>query len=122
MYLFLSPNDSSQVFPDNTNTEYITELNKPLSGNLIVALAEFQCINLPDSCYVFCDIISPSLVKNQDLPLLRIVNKKGEPSHLHYFKVSHPNVQRIKITITDTKLQPPKSIDNVTCILHFKTI
>ena len=121
MYIHLSSNDSKSLFPDNSGSEFIVELNSTISGMFEVALVDFQCPTILEDLYVLCDIITPSFLHDADVPVLRKVRTSGEPTHLHYFPVSRTDIKRIKITIRDRSMRTPH-LSDTSCILHLKPI
>lgn len=121
MYIHLSSNDSKAVFPDNNSSEFIVELKSTIRGNYAVALVDFYCATVPETLYIFCDIITPSFLRGDDAPILRIVHNSGEPRNLHYFPVSRRDIQRIKIVILDANMQK-LPLAEVSCTLHLKAI
>ena len=121
MYIHLSSNDSKSLFPENTGSDFIVELNSTVSGMFEAALVDFQCPTIIEDLYVFCDIVTPSFLRDSDLPILREVRTSGEPTHLHYFPVSRSDIQRIKITIRDRNMRKP-NLSYTSCILHLRPI
>lgn len=118
IYLHLSSTDSINIHPENNYSDFTVELSESLDKRFKICLTEFHCETLHEHLFVFCDVIESSFLQNKDLPLLRIVRKVGEFQHLQFHYSSRRSIHRIRIFLTNEKLEVPlQNTGKITCTL-----
>ena len=72
--------------------------------------------------YVYCDVVQPSLIGEENYyPLLNIVTKTGPISKRCYMDISRDYINRIRIYIRDKKGSlPTDTISCLRCTLHLR--
>ena len=115
IYLHLSSDDSTSLFPDNTNTSFVCNLPDMihLNGTWECALSDIIG-DLASSYNVFCDLIEYNVIKGTRLPILRKVTRRGEMQNLQFIKVAQPLVNKVHIYVTDNNLKLLKPSDKTT--------
>jgi len=113
-YIYLSSEDSKDVFPTNTMTDFVIELPEPLplaGGHWEMALMEASydknIHNDHESVFLLCDVCEYSQVHNSSQPILRKL--KHHPSYRvlqHFVDIKQSELKRIHFRMVDTKLQP----------------
>ena len=122
-YLFLSSTDSTDLFPDNTSTQFTVELPSFIMGVTSIALMEFHCSNYNEPLFVFCDTVKSSHVKSTLLPVLRIVNSLGEVGNDYSIPSTRSDVIRLKFKIMNLNLEfPSYTLETVRLVLRVTTL
>ncbi len=105
IYLHLSSNDNSSLFPNNTNTSFICELPDTIytDGTWECALCDISG-DLASEFNVFCDIVEYNVIKGTRLPILKKVFRRGEFQNLQFVKVNQSSIKQIHIYVTSNKL------------------
>ena len=137
-YIFLSSSDSKQINSTNKPHDFTVVLPQSISFNReegtewTVALADIAITNQGDltkTILVFCDIVSPSLIRGSYNPVLRSFPSQTLKSTSlflpYYLPVNSSLIERIRIYLVDDKLKPitfdeSKGDIELTCSLHFQ--
>lgn len=106
-YLFLTSNDSRELFPSNNSTNFTIELPSFLVGVNSVSLMEFHCETFLEPVFVFCDVVRSSHVKDSLLPVLRLISTIGEVSNSFPIASSRSDIIRLTFKIMSLDLTPP---------------
>ena len=123
MYLFISSEDSNELNPANTSYDFTVTLPQTINGSFEIALAEMTYTSHNEDLYVFCDLCEHSFVKDSMLPILRAVTGVGGYQNLFYHKVTRNSIQRVRIFITNKKLEhPSQDIGPVHLLLILRSI
>jgi len=128
-YLFLSSEQSKDLFPSNHPGDFTVELPHvyDLEGHWTCAVKEIQIPLRTDIAYVCTDICVESYAENTMVPVLRTLQKASGKSVMTYFlyespihvKVKEKALNRIRIFIRDSQLNPV-TFDKITrCTLQF---
>ena len=84
IYLFLSSDDSANLYPDNNAYSFTVQLPEiiQMTGRWTCCLVYFLCNLTADvsSVYILCDAINDSYVKDAKLPVLQYVHAKTQDS------------------------------------------
>ena len=124
MYLFISSDDCLSLHPENTSTNFITELPKPLylEGEWSCAVVRLNLGNSTDQLYgIYCDIVQNSCVHGLLKPILNLLSQSGVVELPYYIPLNTENVYRIRIILLDDKGKTPKNKPSTTSIvLHIK--
>lgn len=124
-YVYLSPEDSKTIYPNNNSYDFTVILAAPLqlNSNFKVALTEidFEGGSSLD-LYIYSDVCGSSNVLGQNLPILRYTNKAREFQKLNYINVTRSFIDSIKIFIRDSSHNiPTDTLQNLKCSLVFKS-
>ena len=120
IYLHLNSNDSLAIHQHNSCADFICELPEMLhlNGEWECALVDIHGKSIPNTYNVFCDIIDHNVIKDRKLPILRQGLQSKSFQHLNFIKVIDTHCKRIRISITDSDLNPIENCDTpVYCIL-----
>ena len=121
-YLFVSPNDSINLFPENTAQEFTVEFPSFIMDVSTITLMEFHCSNLHEPLLVFCDTVKSSHIKNSLLPVLRVVESVGEFGNQYAMESTRSDVIRLKFKITTLNLDfPSYGLEAVRLVLKITT-
>ena len=125
MILYLSSQDSLDIHPDNKPTDFIVELPRTLylEGPWEAALLDIKHDEWLNNIFVFCDWCDTSVVRGQDLQVLRMVPRFGFESLYYYIPlIKQHHFQRIHITIKGHDLQDVSSFatEPTTCTLRLR--
>lgn len=123
MYVFLSSEDCKGIYTDNHPWDFRVDLHSTLHGQLKCALTEISLgtEEIDELLYVYCDIIKPSNVHENTLPLLRIVQGGIVLQNPYYFDVTRSLVDTIRVYIrTAEGKRPSLQRQTLNCTLHFK--
>ena len=104
IYLFLSSDDSLNLYPQNNAYSFTVQLPEiiQMTNEWTCCLVYFLC-NMKDdvsSVYILCDAINDSFVKNTKLPVLQYVHAKT--SNELMFEIC--NGSEIEIRVNKTSL------------------
>ena len=130
-HLFLSSEDSKNIFPGNHSTDFTVELPETLllSGVWECALLEiFFTKKLDEGVVVLCDLCENSYISNTRLPVLRVLqgglNKTNSAFvNINSISIPHNEVRRLRVYIrTYTGAQPSFVSGEVRCTLQIKRI
>ena len=117
-YLFVCSEDSVDLNPANATYDFTISLPQELNGKFKIALGEITYTSHFEDLYVFCDLCEHSYIKDTSLPILRIVPKMGEFQNLYFHSVTRSNIQRIRIFITNSRLETPsQDVGPIRCTL-----
>ena len=117
--MYLSSQDSIELYPDNTFTDFYVEMDREYSfqscKNWSFALADMylegegDIEEMREPIVVMCDLASDSYIKGRSVPILRYVpavEEKGTSLLLPYYVgVSKAKTNRIRITLLDKNLE-----------------
>ena len=123
MYLFVSAEDSKDIHPWNTVSDFIVELSPmELKGKWSCALVECRLDKAyKEDLYVYCDLIQNSPIRGKMGSILRIIRKSREFSNPFYFAVSRQSVNRIRLSLkTGNGMLPDSSISSCVFALHLR--
>lgn len=116
MYIIASSEDSKDIYPNNSWTDFTVELPKQLdlSDNYSVALTHiFFNYKFRKSCfYIFTSICETSVVKAEERNFLALFSEPGGVSNPLYLKINQNTVKRIRFIILDQDLKTPKIINS----------
>jgi hypothetical protein len=135
-YLYISSNDSSNLFPGNNTSDFKLYLGKniELKGEWKCGLKElyfYATSTLPSILYITCDICERSYTENNYIPLLRRIVLPAlddayniEFEDTYYKRVTEKELTNITISIRgrggDKHIL--SKVDPVLCVLHFKRV
>ncbi len=113
IFLHLSSNDSLSIHQHNACTDFTCELPEmlQLTGEWECALLNIFGKSIPRIYNVFCDIIEHNVIKDRKLPILWQGLQSKTIDHLNFIKVKETACKRIRISITDSDLNPINSCD-----------
>ena len=122
-YYFLSSNDSTNIYPDNKNSNFTMDLPQKIEGKYECALTEIRFNNpTAEELYVYCDIIEHNYVRNKFLPILRRVTDSTNFHKLYFFKVKQNRISKIRIYIRNSEDREPSLTGITTCTLAIKHV
>lgn len=133
-YFFVSSEDSKEIYPMNSLSDFIVELPKiyDLDGQWEIALLDVEVrkksASMPDM-YLFCDLCENSYTLHSELPILRrFTLKSGMRTNLtfqipYYVRLSRHIFNRFRIYIKN-KAGQSITVDRSTlyCTLHIRKI
>ena len=115
IYLHLSSDDSSTIYPTNTNISFVCNLPDAISLDGVWECALCEIIgDLASSYNVFCDAVEYNIIKGTRLPILRKVTRRGEFQNLQFVKLAQSSLNKLHIYITDNNLKLLKTSDKAT--------
>ena len=123
-YVILNSNDSADIYPDNTWSDFTVALSDPLTlnkGKWFCALGEIFYQDIEAQLFVFADICTYSHVLGTQLPLLRRIYNSGELINPYFVEINRKEISSIRIYIRNNKGEiPDLSISSIDCTLVFK--
>jgi hypothetical protein len=127
MYLFLRSDDSKDVYPLNSPTDFTVDLPEPVDVTGFIALCEidYRPSQKNKDIYVFCDWCHGSCVDAKILPLLRVVDKPEAFSKVYYLPVRLQRSRQIRIYMREYKkdiglVDLSFDVQRVRCTLRLK--
>lgn len=127
LYLFLSSTDSPRFCPYNSPSEFVVRLPETfhLEGKWTCALKEIKCTTTKNvGLYVFCDLVTESVVKGRKLPILQHISQEVEGRFVHSFDLSiapllsRKTFHEVYLYIRDEQMNPaPLAGDPTSCTL-----
>ena len=136
-YLFLSPTDSSGLFPNNTLNDFTVQLPRmmTLNGLWTCGLVDLTFNNSESEgsevIFIACDICQESYLQNSYLPILRRITTPSTSqgrydisfSNPYYIPVSRDNVESIRVYIRNENLDTYSfKSGTFTCTLHLRRV
>ena len=118
---FLSNEDSADIYPNNTNSNFTVELPEPLELNqdYLCCLTEIN-FSGADNSYIICsDIIDYSHYNGSLHPVLRIVNRSTVFNKPYLFTLKQNRISRIQISIQTPDGKFPTLTGVTRCVLQF---
>jgi hypothetical protein len=124
-YVFLSSEDSHELYPDNTANYFTVNFKKSiqLNGDWSVGLAHMKCQfeSVPSIAHIECDICGESYISNAYRPLLNVVYPKFRKYVNHFTNVLYmPVTTNVFNKITISIREGGTCINTSYCVLHFK--
>ena len=121
MYIYLSSDDSLDIYPKNSPGSFYSKFCLPITGKWEIALLQLQYINSyiqnipPKNLYICCDICNESYLSNMKLPILRRIfntsSQSGETVEAEISNLIHVSnrcnyFDVIRIYILDENARP----------------
>ena len=126
-YFFVSSEDSKDIHPMNSLSDFIVELPRmyDLEGQWEIALLDVEVskssVSMPD-LYLFCDLCENSYSLDSELPVLRRFTFKTETFPTpYYIRLSCRIFNRFRIYIRNKASQSiPVDAGSLYCTLHIR--
>ena len=125
-YIYLSSEDSQDLYPDNNMTDFVVELPQTIhldEGQWEMALMEANydkdIHKDHGSLYLLCDICEYSIVRNNKQPILRKLMWHTSYRLLqHFMNIQHKKeIKRLHFRLVDVNLQPVVYTGSFYCTL-----
>ncbi len=103
MRVYLSSQDSLQLYPDNTSSNFRVQLPQYMIGFCECAVIHCALPGRPGKpVYVLCDFVESSILGNTFQPVLCVMTSKiREFSHLHYTNVKNDQLLTLHIKLVN---------------------
>ena len=102
--LYISSSDFKDLYPNNKPNAFTFELQEPLKcdADFVCGLTEINYTSQNNEfIYIYCDIISYSVIGDKKLPILRITNESQVFTNPYFISLKQYFIKRINIKIFD---------------------
>ena len=116
MYLFLSPDDSKNLYPDNSPADFIVELPRTICGNSISLQHVYYKVKEASTRqlhYILCDLVEASIVGGQEKRALGSFFQSGSVESAQELPLSSKTFRRIRIKVINSKFEDDQTLSAI---------
>lgn len=122
MYLFISPQNSKNIHPNNSPSDFTIELPSVLKQATEIALTDVFIEADPKKqlFFLLCDVIDSSYLEGVEYPVLASFWDSAHISNPHYISLKQAEIRRIRFSLKTFDNSPIDNSLKLCFTLHVK--